>query len=200
MSLSPERIEAVGRAVAAWRMQEYIALPLYTLYIYFCLTSIAEEVSDIMRREGRTGKVLFVILRYGTIGYIALRLTTDYRTYFIISPMTCKALGAVTIVLLRLTALASDVTVGLCVSMLFELRRAYLLGLMFLCSAFPTIYFVVSFLAYIQVPADPSTALDIELGYPCYIPSNEALQAHLPWHSLAIYSYLNYARALGESP
>ena len=64
---------------------------------------------------------------------------------------------------------------------------------------FPTIYFAVSFSAYIQVRADPSTALDIELGYPCYIPSNEALQAHLPGHSLAIYSYLNYARALGES-
>ncbi|TEB36984.1 hypothetical protein FA13DRAFT_1091981 [Coprinellus micaceus] len=175
MGPSTDEIEALSHAVAAWRLQEYIALPLYTLYIHFCLFSMDDEVSDVMRRDGKTGKLLFFVLKYGTIFYIASRLPADYRTYFVISRETCKVLGLMNIVLLRLTALASDVAIGLCVSVLLDLRRRYLAGIMLLCSVPPTVYFFVQFIAHARIPAEPITDLRCRAGLPMLYPFKRGL-------------------------
>ncbi|TEB28658.1 hypothetical protein FA13DRAFT_1735494 [Coprinellus micaceus] len=44
-----------------------------------------EEVSVIVPLKWNLGKILYVIIRYGTLGYIALQLSRDYRTYLAIT-------------------------------------------------------------------------------------------------------------------
>ncbi|KAJ3517423.1 hypothetical protein NMY22_g13972 [Coprinellus aureogranulatus] len=143
------------------------------------------------------GKIVFAIVRYGTLLYILVQLPFNYRTYLTVSPMFCKGRLLASSAILNLVALVADVTVGICFCVLLGVRRLYYFaGIMILCSGLPTVYLVFQLLGYIHAPADPLTSLDMELGYPCYVPDNEAVSEGLPGGNLDIYSYLNFARSV----
>ncbi|KAF6740867.1 hypothetical protein DFP72DRAFT_1132606 [Ephemerocybe angulata] len=72
MSLTPEEIAELTDEVSLWFTQDYIALGLWTFYLYHYLTTLAEEVSTIWPQQWRTGKILFLLLRYTPICYITL--------------------------------------------------------------------------------------------------------------------------------
>ncbi|KAJ3530831.1 hypothetical protein NMY22_g8412 [Coprinellus aureogranulatus] len=92
MDLSKVDVEALKLSVWTWRMQEYILIPFYAFYVYYVLTTFDEEVAIIHHQRWNRGKLLFFSIRYGTVGYIALHLLRDHRTYLLIDPPGCKAL------------------------------------------------------------------------------------------------------------
>ncbi|KAJ3545572.1 hypothetical protein NMY22_g2378 [Coprinellus aureogranulatus] len=103
MGFTEAEIQAVAEFVRMARMQEvrwptprrvaiqadfllqYIAIPLLAFYVYYVLLTISEEVSIIFPQKWSRGKVLFLIIRYGTCVFIAVQLSREYRNYFFIS-------------------------------------------------------------------------------------------------------------------
>ncbi|TEB22539.1 hypothetical protein FA13DRAFT_1740935, partial [Coprinellus micaceus] len=196
MANSPQQRKVLEIAVAEWRVQEYITIPFYTLYVYLCLTTMGDEVAYLTSKRGKTGKGLFLFMKYGTILHFLLRICTSYRMYFDISPQICKGLSVLTIATLWLIALTADVTLGLCVSALLQLGRKQLLAVVTLFWSLPVVYLVIQLICYSQVTVAPLSRLDQELGYPCSTISGDEVLANLPGGSLAILSYLNFARAM----
>ncbi|TEB37011.1 hypothetical protein FA13DRAFT_1810483 [Coprinellus micaceus] len=197
MSLTPEKVASIGEAISSWRLQECIILPFYTLYIHYWLTTVDEEVNTILPQKRWVGKLIFALMRYGTLLFILMGLHANYRTYLEISPEACKGILIASSVTVNLVALVADVTVGICFSVLLGVRKWYYFsGIMLLCSGLPTVYLIFQLLGYIHAPADPLSSLDEELGYPCYVPDDEAFSEGLPGGSMNLFSYLNFARSI----
>ncbi|KAJ3524717.1 hypothetical protein NMY22_g10877 [Coprinellus aureogranulatus] len=72
MMHSPQEIESLKRMILEWRLQENIQLPFFMVYTYVCLTTLDEEVSELASKRGKTGKFLFVLLKYGTLAQITV--------------------------------------------------------------------------------------------------------------------------------
>ncbi|TEB28585.1 hypothetical protein FA13DRAFT_1735423 [Coprinellus micaceus] len=174
MDVSAEQVEALASAVAVWRMQEYIVITFYCLYTYYILTTISDELSVILRQRWNRGKMLHAIIRYGTLVFIALQLTRDYRNYFSVSPMGCKALHVIYDAVLWITTMACDFSLALCLTALLQGRLIHLVGVVTLSCAVPFVNSAMNLVAQIQYPAEQVSQLDEALGYPCYSPSAEA--------------------------
>ncbi|KAJ3546292.1 hypothetical protein NMY22_g2114 [Coprinellus aureogranulatus] len=181
MSLSQEELKGLADAVFMWRLQECIYISFYAFYAYYILTTLNEEVSIMLPQKWNHGKVLFLVIRYGTCVFVALQLSRDFRNYFEISLGGCKGLLIAYDVSYRLASLACDVSLGLCLSALLQVGRGYM-AFITLLSAVPSLVgFAFGLISDIQYPAEPVSALDEELGYPCYVPSSEQ------WTDLTAY-------------
>ncbi|KAJ3503573.1 hypothetical protein NMY22_g18205 [Coprinellus aureogranulatus] len=207
-------------------------------------------VSKIMAREGKIGKTLFIITRYGVLVYIALNLTKGYRIYLSINADTsvfevgfevglivgfvikttenrlrrrfdtrkptlsrpsnglpfsplrispkfegCRALLIMTILIARITSLASEAATGICVAVLVGLGRYSFSAVMLFCSLCPVAFAIMQIVIIMDMPKEPTRPLDARLGYSCSLPSSREFEARLPGHSLAVFSNLEYARA-----
>ncbi|TEB28625.1 hypothetical protein FA13DRAFT_774479 [Coprinellus micaceus] len=97
MAMSAKQIDALAEAVAMWRMQEYIMVSFFCLYVCYYVTTLAEEVSIILPQKWNRGKTLYLIIRHGTLVYIALQLSRDWRNYFVMSPAGIQYLVAIII-------------------------------------------------------------------------------------------------------
>ncbi|TEB36983.1 hypothetical protein FA13DRAFT_1091924 [Coprinellus micaceus] len=195
MASTAGRLNDLETAIASWRTQEYIALPFFTLYLHYCISTMEEEVARVHPQKRWTGKIIFYIVRYGTILYIILDLHTSYRTYLQISPVGCKILFITNSSIKKLIAVTADVTMGLCVSALLGARQMYFIFIILLCAALPLVTFGLQLRGYILISAEPTSTIDNELGYPCYLPDPEAQKATWPGGSLGVFTYLSFARA-----
>ncbi|TEB36900.1 hypothetical protein FA13DRAFT_1810450 [Coprinellus micaceus] len=97
MSLSMANLEGLElvEIMDAVRTQEYIHISFYSLYVYYVLATLPEEITIIFPHKRNLGKGLFFVIRYGMCTYIALHFTRGYRNYYHISAQSCKALGIV---------------------------------------------------------------------------------------------------------
>ncbi|TEB28750.1 hypothetical protein FA13DRAFT_1775758, partial [Coprinellus micaceus] len=194
MSISQDEAQALADAVAAWRTQEYIYIPFCTLYVYYMVTTIAEEVSIIVPQKWTRAKSLYMVIRYSVLAHIALQLCKDYRTYLSITPPNCKAIWVISEAARWIAALVCDVTLGLCLGALLQAKIPHLIVITALSSALPFIAAVLEVGGSIQFPAEPTSDLDNELGYPCYWVSSQQLSEEtMTYAGRTIRSYLNLA-------
>ncbi|TEB28588.1 hypothetical protein FA13DRAFT_1735429 [Coprinellus micaceus] len=192
MTMSPEQIQALSDAVAMWRLQECIYIAFYCLYVYYVLTTMAEEVSIIFPQRWNRGKMLYTIIRYGTIVLIALQFSRDYRNYFSISPMACKILATTYDAIRYAAYLACDFSLALCLSALLQVKSMYLVGIVTLSCGIPFVNAIISIVSGFQYPAERVSLLDAELGYPCYFPSSGSwTEKTVRYSGRDIRSYVN---------
>ncbi|TEB28620.1 hypothetical protein FA13DRAFT_1815723 [Coprinellus micaceus] len=175
--MSAEEIQALTDAVAMWRTQEYMYISFYCSYVYYILTTMAEEVSIIIPQGWSRGKTLYTIIRYGTVVFIVLHLSRDFRNYFSISPNACKMLVITFDVALYVVTLTCDFSLALCLSALLQAKPVYLAGIVILSCGIPFVNAIFTLVSEIQYPAEPASPLDRELGYICYIISAESAVA-----------------------
>ncbi|TEB28590.1 hypothetical protein FA13DRAFT_1735433 [Coprinellus micaceus] len=135
---------------------------------------MAVEVSIIFPQRWNRGKMLYTIIRYGTLAFIALQLSRDYRVYLSISPMGCKIFLIASDAIHWVTYLACDFSLALCLGALLQAKAMYLVGIVILSCAMPFVNAVIYLIGQCQYPAEPVSLLDAELGYPCYVPSSES--------------------------
>ncbi|TEB28597.1 hypothetical protein FA13DRAFT_1793778 [Coprinellus micaceus] len=149
------------------------SVAFYNLYIYYVLTTMAQEVSIILPQKWGQGKMLYGIIRYGTLIFIALQLIRDYRNYFSISPTACKVLYIACI--RGIAYLACAFSLGLCLGALLRMKLIGVAAVCILSFGVPFVNGVIGLVSYFQYPAEPISPLDTELGYPCYFPGTESL-------------------------
>ncbi|TEB29604.1 hypothetical protein FA13DRAFT_1734384 [Coprinellus micaceus] len=194
MALSAEQIQAIADAVASWRLQECIFIAFYCFYFYYIVTTLDEEVSVILPQRWNRGKTLYMIIRYGLLVVISLQLSRDYKNYFSISPGGCKALYFLHDVTYRVVVFICNFSLALCLSALLRAKFIYCVAIVFLSCALPTVSAILNLMLIIQYPAQPISALDVELGYPCYAPSADEWAEHTPgflYTGRDIRAYLN---------
>ncbi|KAF5313732.1 hypothetical protein D9611_010090 [Ephemerocybe angulata] len=175
MSLYNADFTAIIEEVRDWRMQENIDISLYTFYVYYVLTTTREEVSVIFPLKWKLGKVLFFLMRYSSFVYMAIHLLKDFRTYIVISPQSCKVMALVYDVSYWLAVLPCDITLGLSLGALLQVRELYLAAIVLLCVASSFVGAIFDTISDAQYPAVTIGELDLALGYPCTLASREEL-------------------------
>ncbi|KAJ3528650.1 hypothetical protein NMY22_g9322 [Coprinellus aureogranulatus] len=215
MDLSDEQILALADAVAMWRVQEVglsscskivaqcmtlvqavnqSSVPFYAFYVYYVLTTLDEEVAITFPQKWNRGKMLLFIIRYGTVVFIAFELSRNYRDYLVVSPSTCKGWLIAYDALFYLVAVSCDAVLALCLGALLQVNQLYLLAIFILSIGPRIIGGIFSVVSDIQYPAEPVSDLDREMGYPCYLPSNEIWVESTIWgNGRDIRSYVNFA-------
>ncbi|KAJ3541116.1 hypothetical protein NMY22_g4023 [Coprinellus aureogranulatus] len=194
IEVTPELVQELKDAVSTWRMQEYILLSFYTLYVYYCLTTLKEAIATVHSQRWGLGRILFIILRYVTALQISINMATIYRTYFHISPKICKGLAIVSDTSYGIVNLTADVTLGLCLSALLGAKPLYLAIILFLCATYPIVTWIFNLIGNIQIPAQEVGILDTELGYPCYAASSEDFFGTVAGLGRDARTYINFAR------
>ncbi|KAF6745181.1 hypothetical protein DFP72DRAFT_1091752 [Ephemerocybe angulata] len=159
MSLTPEEIAELTDDISIWFTQD----------LYHHLTTLAEEVSTILPQKWRTGKILFLLLRYLPICYIILAIFLECRIHMDLTPKVCRELYiANALAIGRVILFGAEVVILLCLHALLGARRRYLA----LCIL---IYMGLTITVIIlagRVDSEASRALlrselDQELGYGC---------------------------------
>ncbi|KAJ3538435.1 hypothetical protein NMY22_g5170 [Coprinellus aureogranulatus] len=207
MSLSEEEILSLAEDVTAWRLDEVgirfqdlgsvqdaheaflvpfcVPVSFTTLYFYYVLTTIDEEVSIIFPQRWNGGKTLFMVIRYGTFAYVALHLSGQLRITVLLESLEIEYLSWMLSgipkllydkprVVFHLVLLACNISLGLCVGALLHAGRFLLLVIMIIAAASDVINGLIFEVAgFVQYPAEPITDLDRELGYPCYVLSTD---------------------------
>ncbi|KAJ3541289.1 hypothetical protein NMY22_g3942 [Coprinellus aureogranulatus] len=164
-----------------------------TLYVYYVLTTVDEEVSVIYPQKWRQGKVLFMFIRYAPFINIALKLVRDYRNYYTISAWACKVLKAYEVPYLLTTLLSCAVAFGFCLSA----NKIVTILIVILAAGNNLVAFVFALISLPQYPVGAPSALLVALGYPCYIPSSaEVAQATILDLGLDIRCYVAFATAI----
>ncbi|KAF6745222.1 hypothetical protein DFP72DRAFT_926397 [Ephemerocybe angulata] len=160
--------EELSEKVTVWVTQDYISVAFYCFYGYYYLITLPEETRTIWPQKWRTGKALFVILRYMPIAAIAATMLTDMRVYLVITPEICRCLALSIEVAYRLHSYASEVTLLLCLYALLGARQRYLLLLIGLYLG-SSIGILVPQIKYIResTQAVPNDQFSQELGYAC---------------------------------
>ncbi|TEB28628.1 hypothetical protein FA13DRAFT_774572 [Coprinellus micaceus] len=175
MAVSEETIQALADAVAGWRLQECVYISFFCLYVYYVLTTMAEDVSIILPQKWNRGKTLHMTIRYGLIVFIAVQLISE--NYFLISPNACKALFIIWNLFNFVVKLTCNFTLGICLGALLQTNTLYLAAIVVLSCGVTLVNAVISVVSTIQYPAEPISPLDAELGYPCVVPSGEQWSA-----------------------
>ncbi|TEB21510.1 hypothetical protein FA13DRAFT_98796 [Coprinellus micaceus] len=194
MALSAKEIQALTDTVAMWRMQEYILIPWYCFYVYYFLTTMAEEVSVIRPQRWNRGKALYMTIRYAMLVYIVIQLTREYRNYIAIPPKSCKALLIGYDLAIGLVALTCSFSLALCLSALVQLKAIYLVAIIVIDCAKPAMSWIINVTADFQYPAKPTSPLLDELGYPCYYISQKEWSENTIGHAgQDVRAYLSLA-------
>ncbi|TEB28644.1 hypothetical protein FA13DRAFT_1735475 [Coprinellus micaceus] len=169
-----EQIAPLANQLFAWRAQEYIAISFYSLYVHYIATTLEEETRAIYPQRWGRGKLLYITVRYGIVGYIALSLTINYPNHYDLSPVSCKGLHVAYHALFSVVFLACNFALGLCICALLQARTLYFSLVMIPSVSLPLISAIFVVVPSIQYPPIPRAPLDEVLGYPCrYIPSHQ---------------------------
>ncbi|KAF6745201.1 hypothetical protein DFP72DRAFT_926693 [Ephemerocybe angulata] len=169
MSLTPEEISELTDEVSLWFTQDYISVGLWTFYFYHYLTTLGEEVSTIWPQKWRTGKILFLLLRYIPICYIVLAVLLQLRIHIDLTPKVCQRVYiAEATVIRRVGIYGAEVVILLCLHALLGARRRYLalLILIYMGLTIPVIILANRLDSEVS-RAIPLSELDQELGYGC---------------------------------
>ncbi|TEB28571.1 hypothetical protein FA13DRAFT_1815705 [Coprinellus micaceus] len=214
MPFSVEQIQALTDTVAMWRMHEYTIVPSYCFYVFYVLETMPEEVSLILPQRWGRGKGLYMIMRYGTLVYIALGLSRDYRNYFSISPGSCKALLVLCqgVLFCRVivgdewaftrsgkvangfVVLTCDFSLGLCISALLQAKLQFVIAILAISCGLSTVTVVLAVVSLSRRRAEPVSPLFVELGYPCYnIAGEEWSKQTVAGVGRSIRAYVNFA-------
>ncbi|TEB21346.1 hypothetical protein FA13DRAFT_1800006 [Coprinellus micaceus] len=169
----------------------YTTVASYCLYVYYVLTTTAEEVSIIFPQRWSRGKLLYATIRYRTLLQIALQFSRDYRNYFSISPMSCKALHIIFTAIGDLAYLACDFSLSLCLSALLQAKPMYLIGIVLLSCGIPFANALFNLVAQFQYPPEPVSLINVELGYPCYMLSEEGWEKTMLNAGRNVRAYVN---------
>ncbi|TEB28583.1 hypothetical protein FA13DRAFT_773106 [Coprinellus micaceus] len=139
MAISAEQIQALSDAITIWRRQESINIAFYCLYVYYVLTTVAEEIAIILPQRWNRGKMLYMICRYGLLVVIALEFSRDYRNYYPTSPNACKVLFIITRVVYNIFIVVCDFSLALCLGALLQAKALYLVGIVILSCGIPLV-------------------------------------------------------------
>ncbi|KAF6743914.1 hypothetical protein DFP72DRAFT_931080 [Ephemerocybe angulata] len=169
MSLTPEEIEELTDEISIWFTQDYISLGFWTFYFYQYLTTLGEEVSTIWPQKWRTGKNLFLLLRYTPICYIILAILMELRIHMDLTPKICQGVDtANTLVIRRVISYGAEVVILVCLHALLGARRRYLALLISIYTSLTvTMAILGSWQDFKASRALPLSELDQELGYGC---------------------------------
>ncbi|KAF6765777.1 hypothetical protein DFP72DRAFT_868437 [Ephemerocybe angulata] len=168
MDLSPEELSDLATLYSTSAVLERIVLGFYAFNLYYYMTTFGGEVSAIWALKWKTGKVLFLIARYGPILYIPLTIISGFRNYLTMGPEVCKRLQIADDVSLRVCTMVSELILILCLHALLGSKRRYLALMLVLFAAF-TVAITVPQIRYI---AEAAQAIELSqadrgFGYPC---------------------------------
>ncbi|KAF6744209.1 hypothetical protein DFP72DRAFT_929880 [Ephemerocybe angulata] len=168
MDLSPEELSDVITLYSTSAVLERILLGFYAFNLYYYVTTFGGEVSAIWALKWKTGKVLFLIARYGPTLYIPLTIISGFRNYLTMGPEVCKRLQIADDVSLRVCTMVSELILILCLHALLGSKRRYLALMLVLFAAF-TVAITVPQIRYIEEAAHAIelSQADREFGYPC---------------------------------
>ncbi|KAF6753898.1 hypothetical protein DFP72DRAFT_848823 [Ephemerocybe angulata] len=155
--------------------QVSVVAPFYVIFLYHYLTTLAEE-------KWRTGKILFIFLRYAPMISIAEAVlpvlrTVEFRVHIPIAPKVIlqRLLSSEAAFLfghssasIRVNIIISEIVLLLCLHALLGAKRRYLTLMAFIYTGL-TIGGLIPQLKYIEETsrAALNTQLDLELGYAC---------------------------------
>ncbi|KAF6753897.1 hypothetical protein DFP72DRAFT_1046393 [Ephemerocybe angulata] len=172
MGLSPEEVTELTALVSEWTVEDYIALPFYSFYCYYYLTTLDEEVSAIWPQRWNSGKILFLAARYGPLIAIVQSILLEFRIHILFTPEACQRLNIASYVVYRFNILASELALLLCLHALLGAKTRYLV-LMLVAFTGATVGVYVPQLKYYEEAsriwgaALPASQLDQDLGYAC---------------------------------
>ncbi|KAF6750711.1 hypothetical protein DFP72DRAFT_508578 [Ephemerocybe angulata] len=171
MTLSPEELAALASDVSIWIVQDYIELSLLCFYLYYYLTTLHEEVSAIWPQKWRTGKILFLLIRYTPLVFTLQGAMYDLRTHATFPAEVCGFLGIFTYITSRVAIIASEVALLFCLHALLDARFRYVVliaATYWVLTIGNIIALMPRYITYskmIKVLLVPQ--LDRELGYAC---------------------------------
>ncbi|KAF6742442.1 hypothetical protein DFP72DRAFT_1105879 [Ephemerocybe angulata] len=125
MSLTPAQIARLTQVASASLKLEYTDLTLHTIYVYYYTTTLSEEVNVMWPQKWRTGKILYVFIRYVPLFFMATVLVNT-RVYINLTPKICTNLWLAFQTTTSFTSiLASEVALLICLFALLNARRSY---------------------------------------------------------------------------
>ncbi|KAF6741653.1 hypothetical protein DFP72DRAFT_1083335 [Ephemerocybe angulata] len=174
MSLAPEELAEIISHVHAYSVDEYISFGLYTACelwkCHYYTTTLAEEVSAIWSSRWRTGKVVFLLLRYAPLAWIALNSPVIFKTY----PVHPLAVNVCTGFLIssdatsRTALIVSEIVVLVCLHALLGTRYRHLALIMIVYVGLTVGIYVPQFNYIVATnKAGPVDQFHQELGYAC---------------------------------
>lgn len=160
--------------------KDYISIAFYSAYLYHFATTLSEEIASIWSQTWRTGKILFLFIRYGVILMVAQSVLVELRIQMVLSPQVCRGLYLFDSAVIWATGIASELVLLLCLHALLGAKKRYL-GLLVTLYAGLTLGELIPQYRYLGEisNAPPISALDRELGYACtwaIRPSETAIQ------------------------
>ncbi|KAF6741886.1 hypothetical protein DFP72DRAFT_227191 [Ephemerocybe angulata] len=167
--LTLEEVADMTALVYAWTMEEYIYLALFSSYIFYYLTTLAEEISIMWPQRWRTGKLVFLVNRYLPLVLIGNSLLIYYRFHLTMSPKVCTGLYIANgIVLYRVMNLAFEVALLLCLYALLGASQICLTLIIATYAGF-TLATTILQIGYFGEASRmvPISQIDRELGYAC---------------------------------
>ncbi|KAF6753806.1 hypothetical protein DFP72DRAFT_394369 [Ephemerocybe angulata] len=168
MSLTPQQLARLTQVASASLKLEYADLSIHTVYVYYYLTTLSEEVNVMWPQKWRIGKGLFLFIRYAPL-FFMVTILLNMRVYADLSPKTCTNLWLAFRTTLDFTSiLASEVALLICLFALLNARRPYVLLLVAIYTGM-TLGASIPSLRYDERVAQtlPLTQLEHELGYAC---------------------------------
>ncbi|TEB35052.1 hypothetical protein FA13DRAFT_1436908 [Coprinellus micaceus] len=91
---------------------------------------MSEEVSVVHPQKWNRGKMLYMVIRYGLLAYIVMRLGRGYRNNLIIAPRGCKALLITSEVTDWIAAMTCNLSLGLCLGAVLQANKVLCLSAM----------------------------------------------------------------------
>ncbi|KAF6753797.1 hypothetical protein DFP72DRAFT_394037 [Ephemerocybe angulata] len=168
MSLTPQQLARLTQVASASLKLEYADLSIHTVYVYYYLTTLSEEVNVMWPQKWRIGKVLFLFIRYAPL-FFMVTILLNMRVYADLSPKTCTNLWLAFRTTLDFTSIiASEVALLICLFALLNARRPYVLLLVAIYTGM-TLGASIPSLRYDERVAQtlPLTDLEHDLGYAC---------------------------------
>ncbi|TEB21702.1 hypothetical protein FA13DRAFT_94625 [Coprinellus micaceus] len=188
--ISPEIISLLP-VYEALQISQFAQLPTIAALLYHYVFTLDDEVSQIWPQPTwKTGKILFLAIRYTGIVYMTSLLAVNWPHHheFSVPLQGCEALGVLVTLAVMLTRTFAEAALWLCLYALLggKPKYFYLLAIGFLVLTIPAV--VLTGMGLMSQRAIPRNILDSLLGYPCsFLPPQR--------HLLAIGSYIVLARA-----
>ncbi|KAF6742454.1 hypothetical protein DFP72DRAFT_938179 [Ephemerocybe angulata] len=120
-TLPPE----IVNIIRVWHVQEDILAAGYSAYIYSFLTTFDDEVSEIWSQSWKSGKILFMIIRYSPFVDFAFNSTLGYPAGYDISLKTCRAFQWIVEASSFIRTNATEAALLLCLYALLGTKRRY---------------------------------------------------------------------------
>ncbi|TEB28593.1 hypothetical protein FA13DRAFT_1711623 [Coprinellus micaceus] len=135
----------------------------YCLYVYYVLTTTAEEVSIIFPQRWSRGKLLYATIRYRTLLQIALQFSILQGASYHIHRN----------------------------AFLTWLEQLSVTWLIWRVIGIPFANALFNLVAQFQYPPEPVSLINVELGYPCYVLSEEGWEKTMLNAGRNVHAYVN---------